>query len=101
MYFNVARVYAQAVASLESEPPTDRWTANFLREKWQDRGLQLLAQALDMQPAAQAAHFWQSVIDTDKALNPLRPRSGFRQLAARYWSPRVHVTSAPSAPTNP
>ena len=75
--YNVARVYAQAAARLERGT---RWTV----ESWRERALQVLAKALDMQSAAEAARFWQDIVQTDKALNPLRGSPGFRHLAARY-----------------
>jgi tetratricopeptide (TPR) repeat protein len=92
LHYNVARVFAQAAARLEHGP---RWTV----ESWRERALQMLAKALDMQSAAEAARFWQDIVQTDKALNPLRGSPGFRQLAARY--PPSPVRGASRAAVGP
>jgi tetratricopeptide (TPR) repeat protein len=80
LYYNVARVYAQAAARLEGDSLRTRETSH----SWQDRALHMLAKALDTQSPADAARFWWNVIDDDKALNPIRRSPGFRQLAARF-----------------
>jgi tetratricopeptide (TPR) repeat protein len=99
--YNTARIFAQAAARLEGDPPRDHWMAALLKESWQERGVQQLAVALSMQPAAEAARFWQNVIDADKALNPLRPLQGFRQLASRYAGQRARAPGVPPWPAGP
>ncbi|MCI0457110.1 MAG: tetratricopeptide repeat protein, partial [Gemmataceae bacterium] len=93
LYYNIARIYAQAIATLDSEPARHRSTAVDLRSRWQDRALQLLTKALHVQSPPEAARFWQNVIAMDKALNPIRRSPEFRQLAARY-PPRQDRTAA-------
>jgi tetratricopeptide (TPR) repeat protein/tRNA A-37 threonylcarbamoyl transferase component Bud32 len=96
LYYNVARLYAHAVAGLERGLPRDRWGGRSLRDDWQQRALGALTLALDMQPQSEAARFWQDVISGDKVLNPIQPSPGFRQLAARY--PPQKASTAPGRP---
>jgi hypothetical protein len=79
--YNVARIFAQASTQVDSLRNAKAV------ERWQERAVALLAQALDMQPAAEAAPFWHNVVYADQALNPLRRNQAFKQLAARYPAP--------------
>ncbi len=79
--FNLARIYAQAIARLDIENPRG---AAKLRGVWHDRAVKMLAQALALQPSAEAADFWQTVILTDRALSPLRNSPEFGHLATRF-----------------
>jgi eukaryotic-like serine/threonine-protein kinase len=92
--YNVARIYAQAVALVENDPLNGRPTILSLAGDWQQKSVQLLARALDMQSPDDAARFWRDVIQTDKALNPVRRSQGFKQLAGRYPLPPVVPASA-------
>lgn len=85
LFYNVARIYAQAVTALSNSSSRSRVNAGAPNGRTcQERAVQTLTQALAMQSAPEAAHFWQSVVETDKALNPIRQTLAFRQLAARY-----------------
>ena len=83
LFYNVARIYAQAVLTSRSRVNADVPNVRTCHE----RAVQTLNQALAMQSAPEAAHFWQSVVETDKALNPIRQTTAFRQLAGRYSIP--------------
>jgi len=84
LHYNVARIYAQAIPCLDSERGGGRWTANALGNYYQDRALRTLTTSLGLLPPTEAARFWQTVVQSDKALNPLRASKWFVQLAARY-----------------
>jgi tetratricopeptide (TPR) repeat protein len=84
LYYNVARVYAQAVTSQDGERARNRWGSHSPRGEWQERALQALARSLDLLPPNEAAGFWQTVVQPDKALHPIRGSPRFRQLAARF-----------------
>jgi tetratricopeptide (TPR) repeat protein len=87
LYYNVARVYAQAVGKLDRQL-TYIGTGNISqRLDWEDRCTRALAKAIDMMPSAEAEAFWQNVVSTDRALDPIRRGSGFTQLSGRYPSP--------------
>ena len=51
---------------------------------WQQRALDALAKACDLQTPAEAANYWEKVIATDSALIPIRHGPGFNRLADRY-----------------
>ena len=90
LFYNVTRIYAQAVLTLNNTPSRPRVNAGAPSVRsCQERAVQTLGQALAMQSAPEAAHFWQSVVETDKALNPIRQSPAFKQLAARYFSQQV------------
>jgi tetratricopeptide (TPR) repeat protein len=84
LLYNAARVYAVAVGRLDTDLSLDARAATVLRGRWQERGVQLLRQALEEQKPGDGARFWRSVIQADVRLNPLRRTAGFRQLADRY-----------------
>jgi serine/threonine protein kinase/predicted Zn-dependent protease len=89
LYYNVARIYAQAVAVSETAATRSRTNIDFVSSRnCLDRALLTLTQALELQPA-EAAHFWQTIVETDKALNPIRQSPEFRQLAARHSAQQV------------
>lgn len=85
LFYNVARIYAQAVVTQSNSASRARVNADVPNVRaCHERAVQTLAQALAMQSAPEAAHFWQSVVESDKALNPIRQTTAFRQLAERY-----------------
>jgi serine/threonine protein kinase/Tfp pilus assembly protein PilF len=84
LLYNAARVYAVAVARLETDPGREARAAAHLGPRWQERGVQLLRQALDGQAPGDGVRFWRTVIRADATLNALRRTAGFRQLAERY-----------------
>jgi len=84
LLYNAARVYARASAGVTAEAGLDGRTTAALREHWEGRAVQLLRQALEAQPAAEAARFWETCVRNDAALQSVRYWSGFRQLADRY-----------------
>lgn len=82
--YNVARIYAQAVAALSNTSARTLVAGTLNGRTCQERAVKTLEQALALQTAAEAAHFWQTVVETDKALNPIRQSPAFKQLASRY-----------------
>ena len=84
LYYNVARIYAQAIAGLDREVAHNRRTVSAPHKDLQDRARAALSKSLDLLPAQEAARFWQNVVQTDKALRPLQGSHWFRQLASRY-----------------
>lgn len=87
LYYNVARVYAQAVGKLDRQLTYIGTGDISQRLDWEDRCTRALAKAVNMMPSAEAEAFWQNVVGTDKALDPIRRGSGFTQLSGRYPSP--------------
>jgi tetratricopeptide (TPR) repeat protein len=84
LFYNAARVYAQAVARLNAAPSPDVWTASMLRTSWEGQAVGLLRKALDRQSRTEQARFWHMYIEADRALSPLHRTDGFRLLADRY-----------------
>jgi len=82
LYYNAARVYAQAAAQLAVDAKRDSKIALSLPTQWQERSVTYLRNALELQPEAQRAHFWQANIKNDPALAPVRDQLTFKRLAA-------------------
>ncbi len=96
LWYNAARVYAQASARIAAELPRHPGTAADLRNEWRNRAIQLLVQTFDMQKPAEAERFWQDFVQSDLTLNPIRRMRGFEQLAARFASRQAQAISSPS-----
>ncbi|MBN9522629.1 protein kinase [bacterium] len=85
--YNVARVYAQAVARHDRQAVYVGTVDLARRAEWEERAVRVLTRALDQQPPADAAAFWRTV-GTDRAFDAVRRGAGFGRLAARYPVPR-------------
>jgi len=96
LVYNVTRIYAQAIVRLDEQTQT-AWSAG-QRSAWQERAVALLTRALELHPSAEQAPFWNNVVQTDKALNPLRGATGYWRLANRYPPQRVSIASDRGAP---
>jgi len=87
MLFNSARVFAQAVAAVETQRGT--WTRD--REEsaasYRDEALGCLASALGQLAEDQRGPFWRKYINPDRTLDPVRTSQGFARLAAQYHKP--------------
>ena len=77
--YNAARIFAQSAAAA-TDDPRDR--AEQLQR--QRRALDLLRDAMESLPEAQRPDFWRHNVEHDAALNPVRPTTEFRALAAAY-----------------
>ena len=67
-----------------------RWDreAAELRSQYEQQAVQLLRQAIELNPAVGRTAFWRDYIEADKvALNPIRNSLGFARLAAEYSGP--------------
>jgi serine/threonine protein kinase/Tfp pilus assembly protein PilF len=74
--FNVARIHAQIVATTPRASMRHRGEGDS-----RQIAITLLARCLRSQSPADAAHFWESVLQNDSALTPLRASPGFWRLA--------------------
>jgi tetratricopeptide (TPR) repeat protein/predicted Ser/Thr protein kinase len=83
LFYNAARIYAQASVKLDQEAARRNLRAPGTHFVYQDRALELLLKALESLPASQRRSFWQKVIQPDTDLNPLRSSTYFRQLAEK------------------
>jgi serine/threonine protein kinase/tetratricopeptide (TPR) repeat protein len=84
LFYSAARIYAQATTALAADARRDVRAVRSLQSLWTDRAVQLLQQALDSQPPSESARFWQTYVQNDAALNPVRQSPGFRGLAVRF-----------------
>jgi tetratricopeptide (TPR) repeat protein len=80
--YNAARVYAQAAVAVAADPRGAE--AAELRQRYEDRGVRLLAEALGQVPAGQRPGFWRNNVVPDRALVPLRRSPAFDRLAAPF-----------------
>jgi tetratricopeptide (TPR) repeat protein len=88
LFWNAARIYAQAAGKLDADAA--RWDreAAELRSQYEQQAVQLLRQAIELNPAVGRTAFWRDYIEADKvALNPIRNSLGFARLAAEYSGP--------------
>src|SRR5206468_3343774 len=82
--YKAARVFAQAALAVDTDPGQANARRQELRTRYQDRAMTLLRAALEATPIGERWPFWRDLVRTDPALNPLRQRSDFQQLATRY-----------------
>jgi len=84
--YNAARVLCQAAICLEADP------ASF-PGAWNDAGryraecIEFLARAVRLYPEADRAKFWDEVVCTDVAIEPVRKARKFLELDARVERP--------------
>lgn len=82
--YNAARIFAQAVAQLDSEPGRTRPTTLEQRAQYQDRALVLIRKSLELVAVGKRAAFWQDTVRTDAALDPIRRSVGYARMDAEY-----------------
>jgi tetratricopeptide (TPR) repeat protein len=83
LLYNLARLYAQAVAQLNSEVRAgDRLTARRLTQ-YEDRGLDCLRRSLELVPVERRSAVWRE-LKADPVLQVFRRSTGYSQLTARY-----------------
>ncbi len=82
--YKVARIFAQAAVAVETDPGRRDIRGHELRARYLDRAVALIRDALEVAPAGERESLWRDLIRTDPALNLLRQRADFQQLAARY-----------------
>ena len=86
LLYNVTRIYAQAAGTLSRSSARSNPDLPSPRD-CQDKAVETLTKTLDSQTDAEAAQFWQTIVETDPALNPVRQTTAFRELAGRYSKP--------------
>ncbi len=72
LYYQAARIYAQAVDQLDKAVQRGEPPDSARRARYRDRGLALLLRAVDANEPRQRARFWQVTIQPDRDLEPLR-----------------------------
>jgi tetratricopeptide (TPR) repeat protein len=79
--YNLARIYAQAVALLE---PDTSLSATQRMAKYREKAFDCLGQALEKMPREKRAAFWRSQVEKDPALAPIRHGTLFIEMEQRY-----------------
>lgn len=82
LYYNTARVYAQAVGKVDAE--TQERKRRELALRYEDRTIELLRKALETVPASQRGTYWWDQVMRDTAFEPIRKSPGFVKLSAEY-----------------
>lgn len=79
--YNAARVLCQAVVCLENDPRRSRaqWEECI---RFRSEALEYLSRAKEQQPPGERARFWNEVVRTDPALEPVRRARKFLELDA-------------------
>jgi serine/threonine protein kinase/tetratricopeptide (TPR) repeat protein len=81
-FHNAARIFAQAAVKVEADGALQNFRGGETRQRYEERAVRLLHQALARLPVEQRRSFWQTTIESDPALRPLRRNPGFGRLAA-------------------
>jgi len=85
LLYNVACLYAQAVAQLNAEARTGRDRLAGQRSSlYEEKALHYLGQALATMPEERRTAFWRSQVETDPVLSAVRRGTVYFQLAKRY-----------------
>jgi len=79
VYYNAARVYAQASVKLDGAEGRAREAVMY-----QNRAVALLRQAVEQTPTAEREDFWKRYVEADASLALLRNRADMTELAAHY-----------------
>ena len=88
MAFNVACVFAQAVARAEADEAAPAPDRRALADRYRRRALELVRVALGLVPdAGRRPIVWQTVMAADAALDPIRASPGFARLQAEFGRP--------------
>lgn len=96
LLYNVACIYALAVAQLELEGRAGRDRQPQRLALYQDKALDYLRLALEKVPAQRRETFWREQVQADPTLASLRRAPGFPPLAARYGREKAGVRSQES-----
>jgi len=86
--FNTARIYAQAVTRVRTDPAQRTRPGEELAWQYERRALQLLRGACEKTPAAERAGFWKQYVEADAALRPISGTGDFARLRAEMAAPR-------------
>jgi tetratricopeptide (TPR) repeat protein len=81
-----AGLFAQAAAQAGADARARRSAAG-LRERYEDRALRLLRQAVLLQPEDRRRSFWRRSIRPDRSLDPVRRRAEFQRLDRWFGGP--------------
>jgi hypothetical protein len=79
--YNAARIYAMAAVVASTEARKKGHEAVVLVDRYQDRAVMLLREALRRLPANQREAFWRDSIQADPALRALRRRVAAPEVA--------------------
>jgi tetratricopeptide (TPR) repeat protein len=85
--YQVARIFAQAVGAVEADPRQRNPSGLQTRYRYEDRALALIRRALDPKLTKDPGRFWQTYVERDPALNPIRRGLAFQRLKATYARP--------------
>jgi tetratricopeptide (TPR) repeat protein len=84
-FFDLACIYAQAAALVETEARTNRSPLGAARVAfYEDRALKHLRHTLEELPAERRAAFWREQVQANPALAPIRRGTAYFQLARQY-----------------
>jgi tetratricopeptide (TPR) repeat protein len=87
LLYNAGRIYAQAALVAGTEARKKGQEAVALVNRYQDRAVMLVREALKRLPADRRASFWRDSIQADAALSTLRRRIAAADLAGPVTSP--------------
>jgi tetratricopeptide (TPR) repeat protein/tRNA A-37 threonylcarbamoyl transferase component Bud32 len=85
--YDAARILAQAAERAAGEVGRRGRSDVLAVQRYQDRAVQLLGEALRRTAADRRAAFWRDVVQTDQALRTLRRLPAYARVAAKYGSP--------------
>jgi hypothetical protein len=97
LLYNAGRIYAQAAIVAGTEARRKGPDAVVLVNRYQDRAVTLVREALKRLPADRRAAFWRDSIQADPALSTLRRRIASPELAGPAL-PRDRESSSPTEP---
>jgi tetratricopeptide (TPR) repeat protein len=97
LLYNAGRIYAQAAIVASTEARRKGQDAVVLVNRYQDRAVTLVREALKRLPADRRASFWRDSIQADPALSTLRRRIASPELAG----PALARDRKPSSPAEP
>jgi tetratricopeptide (TPR) repeat protein len=79
-----ARIFAQVVNRMDTDPNQRNLAALETRSAYQDRALTLLREALAQTPAAERAAFWRAYVKPDSSFDAVRRSTTYARLALEY-----------------
>ena len=84
LQWNVAHIYSQLAHHLEAKPAEQNPRSGLTRANCQERGVKVLRQALEWEPAKERKGLWREYIAGDTLLDPLRGHPGFDRARREY-----------------
>jgi tetratricopeptide (TPR) repeat protein len=86
--YNAARIYAIAASAAAAELGAEKSRVGRpISSHYQDVAVQLIREAMEQEPPAKRAGFWQDAIEPDPALKAIRRRLNYQTLIAPEWKP--------------